>query len=340
VANASPAASEAVSMLETAFYCIADRRHFLGAVALLNSLRVVGHDEPFFLLDAGLTADQRAFIADHAVVIAAPQNVHPVFLKPHGPTQYPAGVAIVFDADIIVTRPLTGLIEKARSGQLVAFVDNPPHHDRFFPEWQAALDLGPLRRQPYFAAGQLFIPRQMAQDLLPAWEAAQEMIDVDRTWFGRGKLFEPFYFADMDAINAIASASLRPDEITFLDHRLAPTPPFAGLSLVDKRSLSCRYADGTQPFLLHHFLAKPWIRATRTTIYSSLLTRLLLGGDVVARVDKGWVPLRLRKGHLADLDRRRAHLQATIRSNARRQLGRFGIRTRLAAWRSRHATGR
>ena len=326
-------------MLETAFYCIADRHHFLGAVALLNSLRVVGHDEPFFLIDAGLTAEQRTFIADHAVVIAAPKNVHPVFLKPLGPTQNPAGVAIVFDADIIVTRPLTEPIEKARNGQLVAFVDNPPHHDRFFPEWREALGLGPLRPQPYFAAGQLFIPRPMAEDLLPAWEAAQEKIDVDRTWFGRGKLSDPFYFADMDAINAIAASSLRPEELVLFEHRLAPTPPFAGLSLVDERALACRYPDGTQPFLLHHFLAKPWIRATRTTIYSMLLTRLLLGPDVAARVDKGWVPLRLRKGNVANLDRRRAHLQATIRSNARRQLGRFGIRSRLAAWRDRHAMG-
>jgi hypothetical protein len=324
-------------MLETAFYCIADGRHFLGAVALLNSLRLVGHDEPFFLVDAGLTTEQRTLLAPHATLITAPNNIHPVFLKPHGPRRHPAGVAIVSDADIIVTRPLTELIEKARGGQLVAFVDNPPHDDRFFPEWRDTLGLGPLRRQPYLNAGELFIPGGLARELLPLWEDAQTKVDVERTWIGKGKLSEPFYFADMDVLNAIAAASLRPDQIVFLEHRLAPTPPFAGVTLVDERALHCSYAGGTQPFLLHHFLGKPWLEAARTTVYSALLTRLLLGSDVALRLDPAWVPLRLREGQVAAVDRWRANLQAAVRSNVRRQLGRFGVRTRLAAWRRRHA---
>ena len=41
---------------DVAFYCVADERYFLGAVGLINSLRLVGHDEPIFLLDCGLTA--------------------------------------------------------------------------------------------------------------------------------------------------------------------------------------------------------------------------------------------------------------------------------------------
>ena len=45
-----------------AFYCVADERYFLGAVGLVNSLRLVGHDEPIYLLDCGLTDDQRELL--------------------------------------------------------------------------------------------------------------------------------------------------------------------------------------------------------------------------------------------------------------------------------------
>ena len=30
-------------MTDAAFYCVADERYFLGAVAMINSLRLVGH---------------------------------------------------------------------------------------------------------------------------------------------------------------------------------------------------------------------------------------------------------------------------------------------------------
>jgi hypothetical protein len=327
-------------MLETAFYCIADRRHFPGAVALLNSLRVVGHYEPFFLVDAGMTPDQRKILHPHVTLVDAPKAVHPVFLKPHAPVEHPAEVAILLDADIIVTRPLTELIETTRSGRLVGFLDNPPHDDRFFPEWSEALGLSPLRRQPYLNAGYVFIPYRLAGSFLRAWNDAQMTMDVERTWFRGGKLSDPLYFADMDALNAVAASSLSREDIVFLEHRLAPAAPFPGLKLVDEQTLHCAYADGTQPYMLHHILGKPWLTATRTTVYSVLMTRLLLGTDVTVRLEPSEVPLRLREGRLAAFDRRRADIQAAVRSNARRQLGRFGIRTRLAAWRDRRAVRR
>jgi hypothetical protein len=92
--------------------------------------------------------------------------------------------------------------------------------------------------------------------------------------------------------------------------------------------------------LLHHFLAKPWLKATRSNIYSLLLPRLLLAPDVALRLEPEQLPLRLREGRLAATDRGRANLQAFVYENGRKQLGRFGIRTRLAAWRRRHAAAR
>jgi hypothetical protein len=316
-------------MLACAFYSVCDSRHFPGAVALLNSLRLVGHEEPIFLVDAGLTAEQRSLIAEHVTLIAAPEGV-PVFrLTPFAPSKHPAGVAILIDADIIVVRPLTHLIDVAREGRLVGFINDEPNHDRFFPEWRTTLGLGPVRRQPYLNAGQLLIPDALSRRLLEPWQEGLAKVDPQRTWLQKGRLSDPFYFGDQDVINAILGAHLEPHEITTLEHRLAPHPPFAALRLIDRNSLLCRYPDGASPFLLHHVLAKPWLTPTRLTVYASLLPRLLLAPDVALRLEPHELPLRLREGWLATLDRGRAHAQARFSTLAIEQLGRFGIRTRV-----------
>jgi hypothetical protein len=333
-------ASSATPPIGEAFYAVSDSRHFLGAVALLNSLRLVGHREPIFLVDAGLSDEQRDMLASHVTLIPGPAGAPAVFLKMHGPVNRPARVAVLLDADVIVVRPLTELIDAARDGRLVAFVNNQPNQDRFFDEWRTTLALGPLRRQPYLAAGQLFIPDSLSEKLLRPWEAGQAKVDIRRTWLGRGTLSDPFYFADMDVFNAVAAARLQPDEIVTFENRLAPHPPFADLALVDKQSLLCRYPDGARPFLLHHVLAKPWLKATRTNVYSTLLPRVLLAPDVTLQLAPERLPLRLREGWLAAVDRRRANAQAAVSTVTRGQLGKLRIRTRLARWRGRHASTR
>jgi hypothetical protein len=326
---------DGVCVIPRAVYSVADTKHFPGAVALLNSLRLLGHDEPFFLVDAGLTPDERSQLAGHVTLVTPPDGTPPMFLTPYGPLEHPADVAIILDADIVITRPLTELVAAAEAGRMVAFVDPAPIDKRFFPEWAEELGLRSLRRRPYMAAGQLVMPAALAARLLPRWIDGQERIGLRRTRYGTATLADPFYFADMDVFNALLAANFSDDEVLVLEERLAPHPPFAGLRLEDTVGLVCRYDDGVRPFLLHHILAKPWLAATPTTIYSRLLTRLLLGADVRIRLEPKELPLRLREGRLAAADRTRAHVQAIVRSEARRQLGRFGIRTRLRAWRRR-----
>jgi hypothetical protein len=320
-----------------AFYSVADSRHFIGAVALLNSLRLMGHEEPMFLVDAGLTPEQRSLLAGHVTLVRAPDGVPAVLATPLAPMEHPADVAVILDADVIATRALTELIDTAREGRIVGFVNNEPNHDRYFDSWSATLGLGPLRRQPYLNAGQLVVPGALASRLLPLWKEGLSKVDLRRTWVAKGKLSDPFYFGDQDVINAIMAATFEPDEIAVLEHRLAPHPPFAGLGLVDAERLLCRYPSGESPFLLHHVMGKPWLRATRTNVYTRLLPRLLLAPDVAIRLPPHSVPLRLREGRLASADRRRADAQAFVRDSARRQLGRFGIRTALSDWRRRRA---
>jgi hypothetical protein len=309
-------------------------------VALVNSIRLVGHSEPIFLVDAGLAPEQRDFISSQVTLIPGPEDVPPMLMKTVGPLKHPAAVAILLDADSIVLRHLGELIVAAREGRLVAFVNNEPNHDRFFSEWQDALGLGPMRRQPYLASGHLIVPDSLSRRLLDPWQEGQTKVDIGRTLFGRGKLSDPFYFPDMDVFNAVAAAHLGPDELIMLEHRLAPSQPFEGLRLVDTERLLCSYSDGVRPFLLHHILAKPWLKATRTNVYSLLLPRLLLASDVAVQLEPKQVPLRLREGRLASSDRHRANVQAFVYAEARRQLGRFGVRTRIARLRARRRNRR
>jgi hypothetical protein len=327
-------------VIPRAIYSVADRKHFPGAVALLNSLRLLGHDEPFILVDAGMTGEHLSRLEGHATVVRAPEGTPPVFLAPHGPLERPAEVAILLDADIVVTRQLTELVAIADAGRLVTFINDAPNDDRFFPEWAEVLGLGSLRRRPYINAGQLLLPATLATRLLPRWVEGQERIGTAHSRYGNATLDDPFYFADQDVINAVLAADFSEDEVLTLEQRLAPHPPFAGLRMEDEVGLACRYDDGVRPFMLHHIMAKPWLAATRSTIYSRLLTRLLLADDVAIRLEPGDLPLRLREGRLAAVDRTRAHVQAIVRSEGRRQLGRFGIRTRLRALRGgREAAG-
>ena len=322
-----------------AFYCVANARHFIGAVALLNSVRLTGHDEPFHLVDAGLTDDQRALLADHVTFLQAPAGVPPVHLAPYGPRQRPADVQVIIDADIIVTRPLTELIEAGRAGRLVGFVNDPPNHDRFFPEWRSALDLGPLRRRPYLNAGLFVLPRALNAVVLDAWIAGQGRTGTAATRYGSARLSDPFYFADQDVVNAVIAARVGDEVLDIREHRLAPHPPFRALALQNPADLRCQYPDGARPFLLHHTMEKPWLGACRTSPYSTLLSRLLIGEDLVVPLDPRTLPLRLREGRLASADRYRADRQRFVKDELRRRLGVFGLRTRLAAHRQREIHG-
>ncbi len=127
------------------FVCVVDARHFPGAVALVNSLRLAGHDEEIVFVDAGLDQPQRDLVAPH-VTLARPPEGAPLYFLKYAPVELPGevDVDIVVDADVIVTRSLEPLIASAAEGRLVAFADRSRR--RFFPEWADILGLPALRR--------------------------------------------------------------------------------------------------------------------------------------------------------------------------------------------------
>ena len=108
-----------------AFYCVSSELYFPGAVGLVNSLRLQGHSEP--MLPArlrALRAPSAELIAPDATIVPAPRELPPYLLKTLAPLAHPAEVSVLIDIDMIVTRPLDELIERAAEGAAVAFRDD------------------------------------------------------------------------------------------------------------------------------------------------------------------------------------------------------------------------
>jgi hypothetical protein len=310
VTSASPTA-DGTQPPGAAFYCVSSAMYFLGAVGMINSLRLVGHEEPIFVLDCGLTAAQRRLLEPQATVIAAPGGREPFTLKTYAPLRNPAAVMVLIDADMVVTRPLTHLLQQAASGRVVAF-ENPV--DRFVPEWGELLDLGQVRRQPYLCSGLVAMGSSPGTEVLELMADRQDRVKFERSYFGSGDQDYPLMFADQDVLNAILASRVSADRVVALDSRLAPMPPFEGLRVVDAERLRCVDADGTEPYLVHQSLPwKPWLESIYDGVYSRLLARLLSGPDLAIRVPPATIPLALRSGPLAFAERQRVKLREQVR---------------------------
>ena len=296
-----------------AFYCVSSRLYFLGAVGLINSLRLAGHSEPIYLLDCGLTEAQRRLLdAAGTNLLAPPQGAEPWLAKTVAPLRHPAEVMILLDADMVVTRPLTPLIDDAARGRVVAFRN---HRDRFVPEWEQVLGVGPMRRQPYLCSGLVAMSRDPGEEILGTMRRLSDRVQIDLTYFERHVDGYPLLYADQDVLNAILASRVDADRIVALDHRLAPMPPFAGLDVIDAPTLRCAFEDGSEPFVVHHSLSpKPWQRPAYDGVYSRLLRRLLAGPDVAIRPPRREVPLGLRVGTLASVERQRVKARHRLRS--------------------------
>jgi hypothetical protein len=283
-----------------AFYCVSSEMYFPGAVALVNSLRLLGHDEPIHLLDLGLTDAHRELLAPHVNLVDPPDSGAPSLLKTVAPLRHPADVRVLIDVDMIATRSLKPLVDEASNGRVIAVKDNI---ERFREGWADALDLPPVRRRPYVSSGLIVLGGDEGTEVLELMDDRQRRVDFDRTVFGSDPDEEyPLLYLDQDVLNAILASRPDPDRVTTLDPRLSPVPPFPRLR-VDKRTLRCRYRDGTEPYVVHQFVRKPWLERMHHSVYSRLLARLLTGDDVAIRVPAEEVPRRLRPGPLGGVER-------------------------------------
>jgi hypothetical protein len=310
-----------------AFYCVSSGAYFLGAVALINSLRLLGHSEPIFVLDRGLSSDQRQLLEHEVTLVPAPEDTTPFLLKTVAPLRHPAEVMVLIDADIIVTRPMTELIDRASEGRVMAVEHQM---DRFFPEWGDLLGLTSSRHRQYVSSSLVIAGGELGRRVVRLMDEAQGRIQIERTPYagelpdfdfvgGNFSLSEPhhpFFFADQDVLNAVLSAEVDPQRVDALERRLEAAVPFTGLRVVDERTLRCAYEDGTEPYAVHHiFPVKPWIEPTMSGVYQELLLRLLLGSDVAIGVPRHHLPLHLQPGVIAGARRwYRGPLMARVRA--------------------------
>jgi hypothetical protein len=290
--------------VNAAFYCVADARYFLGAVGLVNSLRLHGHDEPVFVLDVGLEPDQRELLGAEAHVVDPPRDAprHPWLLKTVVPLAHRSDVAVLIDTDMIATRSLAPLIERAAGDRIVAFSNDVP---RFVPEWGELLELGEARPGPYVSSGLVIAGGENGARLLELMDDRQGRVEMGRTIFGSGDADYAFRYPEQDVLNAILRTWIEPDRLDAHPNREAPNPPFSGVRLTDLDAGRCAYADGEEPYVLHHFHRKPWLEPMYHGLYSRLLARLLLGPRIAVRVPTESVPLRMRSGPRARAERAR-----------------------------------
>jgi hypothetical protein len=308
------------------FYCVCSEIFFLGAVAMVNSLRLLGHSEPIFVLDCGLSAAQRDVLSAEATVVAAPDNSTPFMLKTVAPLRHPAEVMVLVDADIILTRPLGKLIDYASQGRIAAVEHG---QDRYFPEWGELIG-GTARHRRYVSSSLVLLGGSVGSKVIRTMDSVQRRIDLQDTPYAGpvpdfaslgGSLPDtddrhPFYFADQDVLNAVLATEVDAKQVHVLDRRAEAITPFTGLRLIDERTLRCAFEDGTEPFAVHHFMpTKPWMEPTFPGVYSRLLTRLLRGEDVEIQIPARELPPHLRPGLVgAARSWRRGGLSARLRA--------------------------
>src|SRR5207245_3900154 len=200
---------------------VADARFFLGLVAMINSLRLVGQGEPILVLDCGLTSEHVQMLRVEATVIPAPADEPAHLLKHVLPLAQPADTMLLIDADIVVTRSLDPLFSGADDSRGVAFADALP--DRFDSRWEKLLSLPPVRRQTYVNTGLLALSKALGVRVLQDLRDAARHVDLSRSMTGSGDRPDyPFYFLDQDILNAIFASRLPRGELEVMEHRLVP----------------------------------------------------------------------------------------------------------------------
>ena len=228
-----------------AFYCMSSDLYFPGAVALVNSLRMTGHQQPIHLLDCGLSEPHRELLANEVELLEAPRDLPPYMLKTVAPTIRPAETMVLIDVDMVVTRSLDPLLDPAAGGRVVAFKDDI---DRFCAEWGELLDLGSVEPRPYVSSGLVVLSGDVGARVLRLWDERQARADYGRSWFERRDPEYPLLFLDQDVLNAVAgSEAVRPGELVVVDGELAPTSALSRAAPGERGRAALRLRGRTQP---------------------------------------------------------------------------------------------
>jgi hypothetical protein len=239
------------------FYTISDARFFAGTVALVNSLRLTGNAGEVVVLDLGLTGEQRERLGAEARFVTMPPELGnvPHLYKPFPATLDPRGTVFVIDGDMIVTRSLDPIAARCEAGEVCAISDIPDQRDRWFGEWQQALELAcpPRRAQTYVNGGLLALSVEHHPHLLRRFLEVSERLPVDQHMSSGGRYEQPFWAGDQDALNALLMSEVAAEQVTVLPAEDGPAADLlAQVHVDDPRTLRCS-VRGRSPFLLHYW---------------------------------------------------------------------------------------
>ena len=286
--------------MDAAFYTVANSKYFLGLTGLINSLRLTGHSQPIFVVDAGLTAAQRTALAGQCEFVPAPPVAVPraSLWKAAGPRARPAEVVLLIDSDIVVTGSLEPIFEAARNGQICAYPD--PDGARWFAEWHTLYDLPPMRRQTYVNSGVVAVSTRAWPHFLDRWwELCQRIRTHPRLYTGgrNGSTSQP----DQDAFNALMMSEFPAEALVPLEAQEAPISDDANreeIEVLEERSFSC-IRQGA-PVRLVHYACQPkcWAPEARAQsqyhAYARLLVRATTWPDAPVRLARSAIPYWMR----------------------------------------------
>ena len=281
--------------MRTRFFTISDARFFVGTVALLNSLRLLGHRDELVVLDLGFTEEQRRRLAPECSFLSPPAGVDPYLAKPFPALVEPGGLIVLIDSDIVLTQPLEPVLERARAGKICVYPDHWSDLDRRFDEWQELFRLdAPLRRREYMNAGFVAVSSDVWPGFFQRWWDACALIPTipDEV---RGS--EPVAQRDQDALNALLMSEISESAIEQLP---GYEWDLARIAVTDAQRLRCRAGSEEQPLLHTPLSPKRWQpggwRRVRRDAYMTVAPRLLLAHDVALRLEPDELPVWLRRG--------------------------------------------
>jgi hypothetical protein len=285
---------------------VADSQFFLGAVALVNSLRLTRNTGEIVLIDAGLLPDQRRFLERECTIVEPELDpgVFAVFAKPsiHRFEQGERTV-VILDSDIIVTSCFEPIVDRAERGSICGFVNNDT--DRWFPEWADIFGLrAPLRCKSFLNGSFLALSMAHWRDFLQRWEELCRAIQEERSTrpflLRRDRVLQdPTGFNEQDALNALLMSEVPDAAIASWDHDLAPSwADRRGVSTLDTHTLRCEFAGREPSYIEWTGAIKPWMpwgwTRRKYDAYLRLFPRAVLAADVPLRLSPSDVPAWLR----------------------------------------------
>lgn len=282
------------------FFTICNERYFPGTVALLNSLRLTGNTDPLVVLDVGLSDAQRSRLERYATIVDIPVELkaHPMVFKAFPHFFRPEGVIVIIDSDMIVTHPLSHILEKAAAGKICVFPDHFTQSERRFGQWQTVLGLqGPLRRQGYVNAGFIGVSATHWPDFLPRFWRLCEHIPTEAILGPDPN--HPFWAGDQDVLNALLMSEIPAEAIEVAPEGQEVHPDeLPHTKIVNVETLACML-NGRPISILHYGMApkawapNAWIRV-RADAYVKLFGRVVCADDAPLRLEPDELPLWLR----------------------------------------------